>query len=681
MASRVHDGVCRPCTLCKKSSTRYTHIHKLPDKKYHSLCQVEKKETIDKNACICHACFKQIIRNTRENFQPRWRPKVSSKGLCSVENCKKTAHRRTSLGSASEIATTLEVRLTSFQVGDSDTKIPLCHEHYSEFYESAKRNSLVQSLCEGKSLEDISAALLKSESRLNERGENITVNEFFELVLSMLSQTIVNSMRQNEALLLPNVYEKFRDIALQQANKYPHINILKNNLPSVRWLLSRLHETLGSNLVLECRHKCVGTMLLYKHCDTLTALSNALGKLNRLQRHTQTPNEQKQAQVSNHIDTCQDSIIMAAQHLNKRLHQQAKAFTNRFKQKPQEILEMNLSTLVESADQTLMGFIQELTKPIRDSKRVLFDENQPHEGISQEKQIKHFYALCLLLFNTNTMCTMPFHFTLTEAILCHGGSSELVNLFNKLGIVSSLDTNNRIATSIVEMRTKEGIKPLLSQGALSIISIDNVDILQPHAIVSSLDATRSWHGTSVQCIQPLPQSTQLTEEEKATTTSAGDDQPQSPIPVQPSKRRRRTLMECSLPHTELATPPRDEETYRNIMEGLYTHKEKCYLTKNHFIQQTTDLYSIHQLKEDIFKAMLLKYYKSRQGTSITPHHLPSLPILVHGVRKQTSDTEVSNVVYVDVLSERADCSLFSYCKYKQVLFLLKHSTHSLQTRY
>ena len=348
MASRVHDGVCGPCTLCKKSSTRYTHIHKLPDKKYYSLCQVEKKETIDKNACICHACFKQIIRNTRENFQPRWRPKVSSKGLCSVENCKKTAHRRTSLGSASEIATTLEVRLTSFQVGDSDTKIPLCHEHYSEFYESAKRNSLVQSLCEscgrvvenvrhcqdpdivnayfertcneqtsftkssivcfscyqffkhtvtqikqaqdimshvpqsepsdtpmneGKSLEDISAALLKSESRLNERGENVTVNEFFELVLSMLSQTIVNSMRQNEALLLPNVYEKFRDIALQQANKYPHINILKNNLPSVRWLLSRVHETLGSNLVLECRHKCVGTMLLYKHCDTLTALS------------------------------------------------------------------------------------------------------------------------------------------------------------------------------------------------------------------------------------------------------------------------------------------------------------------------------------------------------------------------------------------------------------------------
>ena len=48
---------------------------------------------------------------------------------------------------------------------------------------------------------------------------------------------------------------------------------------------------------------------------------------------------------------------------------------------------------------------------------------------------------------------------------------------------------------------------------LSVVSIDNVDILQSHATVSSLDTTRSWHGRSVQCIQPLPKTAHLTNEE------------------------------------------------------------------------------------------------------------------------------------------------------------------------
>ena len=42
------------------------------------------------------------------------------------------------------------------------------------------------------------------------------------------------------------------------------------------------------------------------------------------------------------------------------------------------------------------------------------------------------------------------------------------------------------------------------------VSIDNIDILQPFGFVSCLDASRSWHGTSVQCAQPLPISGHLT---------------------------------------------------------------------------------------------------------------------------------------------------------------------------
>ena len=47
----------------------------------------------------------------------------------------------------------------------------------------------------------------------------------------------------------------------------------------------------------------------------------------------------------------------------------------------------------------------------------------------------------------------------------------------------------------------------------SIASVDNIDILQPFTTVSALDATRSWHGTSVHIMQPVPLTGTLTEEE------------------------------------------------------------------------------------------------------------------------------------------------------------------------
>lgn len=70
-----------------------------------------------------------------------------------------------------------------------------------------------------------------------------------------------------------------------------------------------------------------------------------------------------------------------------------------------------------------------------------------------------------------------------------------------------------MATHVVETQIIKGIVPELNERALSIVSIDNMDILQTHAFVSSTDNSRSWHGTSVQCVQPLPVIGILTEDE------------------------------------------------------------------------------------------------------------------------------------------------------------------------
>jgi len=67
---------------------------------------------------------------------------------------------------------------------------------------------------------------------------------------------------------------------------------------------------------------------------------------------------------------------------------------------------------------------------------------------------------------------MPFHTVLTEAILCNGGSHELVKIFNRIGAVASLDTNLRLATQVVQARIAHGVLPELAVNAVSIVSID-----------------------------------------------------------------------------------------------------------------------------------------------------------------------------------------------------------------
>jgi len=47
---------------------------------------------------------------------------------------------------------------------------------------------------------------------------------------------------------------------------------------------------------------------------------------------------------------------------------------------------------------------------------------------------------------------MPFQYLLADAILCMGGST----VFNRLGIVASLDTHDRIATAVVTQHINKG---------------------------------------------------------------------------------------------------------------------------------------------------------------------------------------------------------------------------------
>ncbi len=134
-----------------------------------------------------------------------------------------------------------------------------------------------------------------------------------------------------------------------------------------------------------------------------------------------------------------------------------------------------------------------------------------------------------------------------------------VSLYSKQSRCSSFsNTVNRLATKVVTKRIAEGV------------SAD----LKPFAFVSCLDASRSWHGTCVQCIQRLPETGQdlVSTSTSTTRTHIETTSPiHTPIPHERQKRRRRTLTEFS-PHTSNSCSPivlQDKETFQSIYTAEY----------------------------------------------------------------------------------------------------------------
>ena len=185
--------------------------------------------------------------------------------------------------------------------------------------------------------------------------------------------------------------------------------------------------------------------------------------------------------------------------------------TAAFDEKPESIVTTNFATSLTDTDPDLLSFLSTMTQSVRQSRRKLFSESASNTQLTIST--KNIYALCVLQFCTNSMCSAPLHILLTEAVLCHGSTLELVRILNRIGAAASLDTVNRLATRVVQMRLTRGVKSDLQHHMFAAVSIDNIDILQPFSFVSSLDATRSWHGTSVQCVQPLPISGLLTSDD------------------------------------------------------------------------------------------------------------------------------------------------------------------------
>ena len=116
----------------------------------------------------------------------------------------------------------------------------------------------------------------------------------------------------------------------------------------------------------------------------------------------------------------------------------------------------------------------------------------------------NFFCICALLFTTNSQCSFPLRTLIADAIETCGGSSRLIKLMNRLGAYASEDTHKWYIQYRVEKSMKQGPMCGYPRKPFTVASADNLDFIHSHARVYAGKQQLSWHGTTVQLVQPQP---------------------------------------------------------------------------------------------------------------------------------------------------------------------------------
>ena len=175
---------------------------------------------------------------------------------------------------------------------------------------------------------------------------------------------------------------------------------------------------------------------------------------------------------------------------------------SKYENEPFDFLDLDIDKEIENTDPKLWEAICLLTQSISERKGLV-KVIDPSSTAHYTKKIHHFFLLSTLLHCINDKYTNPLHTYITDLIEGQGGSALLIKLMNQLGACSSSDTLARYIQNKVS-HPKERVTQCLSQDSFTVVTVDNIDFLHSYARVHKGSNNSSWHGTTIQAVQPLP---------------------------------------------------------------------------------------------------------------------------------------------------------------------------------
>ena len=553
---------CGPCTLCKQERFAYTHAADLGREYKDRLLQFNN--IIPDIACLCKICVDDLKRNVNKcNYTPRWLKVTSTPTQkCAVPTCHNKSRIVQCLLTTEKINEVLKLPSTSNNTG----RVDVCIEHYKvihrslpanqELYDHSKHkctvcNKQIQSIrnhryCPNPELinhhlknhtdfegnldsttiicrtchnsHHIILKARESESsdtemsrlleELDEEQISIRVTGLDSIVeYSLLSSASVLGHRllKQWPMLLPVVYRHYCKTFSETADVHKlGIDVSPENVVSPRYLLSYLVTRLGKHLQYTMKQRSAGILLYRRGSDLLLALTKVLHK-ERSWTCSQTSNISILNSDTTPKDNDSSTTTCVWEEMNGKIHNQIHRNMSSQHGEPFDISTFDLDHWVNIMDKNILKMLAVLIKP-KSYKAISSDEVYEDMMNSHSKKLRCFNLACIIMFCANKECSFPLHTLLTDAIESYGGSTELVKIFNRLGVVASKDTHDRYVEYVVTQYQEGNHLRHLQQGMFTIASVDNLDFLQSHAAVYCGDQHRSTHITTIQVVQPKPRS-------------------------------------------------------------------------------------------------------------------------------------------------------------------------------
>ena len=307
---------------------------------------------------------------------------------------------------------------------------------------------------------------------------------------------------ENKATLLPTICSSFIQHAKHVAVRLGMPEPPELKMVNSRWISCEIISKYQHHVTYSCKVRKHGTLVYRPTSDLIALLSEALWKLKQVHSEpVRTEGHQDTTPASTNsstelIDTC------SIGDFNKLVHGQIDSYLSTHDNALQDYDEFNIDGHISNVDPQLWSAIHCITRSkseIRGTSKAI----DPTSQAFHVKKVRRFFLLCAIMFNTDDRSSMPMHTLLTDIVESQGGSSVLVQILNRLGVCSSADTLARF------IQHKRGTSEqhqfrCMSKDAFTVISADNLDFMHSFARVFCGKQQSSWHGTTVQVVQPLP---------------------------------------------------------------------------------------------------------------------------------------------------------------------------------
>lgn len=450
---------------------------------------------------------------------------------------------------------------------------------------------------------------------------------------------VADEIMHERAVLLPRASQVFIAVYTENSEQSQTEYVLEIGEGTVnyttRWLLNQIILHLEPFITYKCVHKKFGTLIFRKDGDILTSLSWALGRPQSEtdSMYTAVGNPQSKANILREAGDIVNDLVQAeiAKISSEHIYSQ----TN-----PSDI---DIEQQIGHINQELWAFLESCTRTIRERK---YGSNQ--EGNAHIKKLRRFYCLQVLMYCTNIQKPTMFHVLLADIIEMCGGSRKLIKVLNQIGAVASADTHDRFVTCVSEYQRERSVWDSLPQNVFSVASVDNFDMLQSHAAVFCGDQQRSYHGTTIQLVQPDP-CTALEPQRESTYHQLRSHTEASQF------KRKHSNSPANSPHKHGKVGPKRPRTVvpRDLTKSIVqaydntpTRAENSDVTLDRFLEQPNE-----SIEREDFESKIFSYMFAR-------HKLPNRLVLndfktLYAETKCKNSTP-SNIHYMELLDEHPD---------------------------